>query len=187
MNLPNILTVFRLVLTPIFIISYFGAGNSPVKIVCLIIFVLAAITDVLDGFIARRFNLVTKFGKLADPLADKLMQLSALSCLAFDGRIKLWILIVFAVKEIILILGSLNLLKSDFVVQSRWTGKISTIVLFLCVSAMLLFDKNVFPDYYVTVAMTFSIIVTIVAFFDYALTVNSLKKQSTQAKFKEKM
>ncbi len=168
MNIPNALTIIRLFLVPVFVFLYGNGDDESTRIAAAIIFVVAALTDILDGYIARKYNKITDFGKLADPVADKLMQLSAIGCLALNGRIALWILALFAVKEIVMILGGLSLLKEKFVVQSKWSGKIATVVLFICVVIILVTDGISLPEHYATMLMTVSIIVTIIAFFDYA-------------------
>lgn len=168
MNLPNVLTIIRLFLVPVFILVYSGGDTLSSRLLAALIFLLASVTDVLDGYIARKYNKVTDFGKLADPVADKLMQLSAIACLALHNRIAMWILGLFVLKEAILILGGLNLLKDKFVVQSKWSGKIATIILFLCVMIIIATDSAVLSKKYATMIMTVSMAATVFAFFDYA-------------------
>ena len=167
MNIPNALTILRLFLVPVFVFVYRIDNSLAIRIASASIFLLASITDVLDGFLARKYNLITDFGKLADPVADKLMQLSVVTCLTVNNRISLWILAVFAFKEAVLILGGLNLLKEKFVVQSKWSGKIATVILFLCVTAILVTDEASLPKRKATVMMTVSLFFTALAFFDY--------------------
>lgn len=167
MNVPNALTILRLFLVPIFVFTYMLSGDTTTRVVAASIFVLASATDVLDGYIARKYNKITDFGKLADPVADKLMQLCAIGCLAFSGRISMWILAVFAFKETVLILGGLNLLKEKFVVQSKWSGKIATVILFICVVVIMITDEKTLSCYHASMIMTISLIVTAGAFFDY--------------------
>lgn len=167
MNIPNALTILRLFLVPVFIFTYNMSGDLSTRIVAAFIFVLASATDVLDGYIARKYNKITDFGKLADPVADKLMQLSAIGCLAFNNRISMWILAVFMFKEAVLILGGLNLLKEKFVVQSKRSGKIATVILFLCVVVVLVADEQILSKAQATLIMTVSLGFTALAFFDY--------------------
>ena len=168
MNLPNILTIIRLFLVPVFILTYTAGDDTAVRVSAAAIFFIASATDVLDGYIARKYNKITDFGKLADPVADKLMQLSAIGCLAINKRISMWILVLFIVKEVIMILGGINLLKEKFVVQSKWSGKIATVILFACVMIILATDEQTLPEHYATSLMCCSIVATIIAFFDYA-------------------
>ena len=99
MNIPNMLTLFRLFLIPVFILVFFSnMANSLMAAVG--IFLLAGLTDVLDGYIARKYNLITKWGIVMDPLSDKLMLLTVLSCLVITSYAPVWILMVVAAKEI---------------------------------------------------------------------------------------
>ena len=125
MNIPNILTLVRFCLVPFFGYCLYNEQF----VAATILFVAACVTDILDGFIARKFNLVTPFGKLADPLADKLMQLTALTILSLQSIIPLPVLIIVLAKEIFMILGSILLYKRvNFVVQANWYGKMTTVI-----------------------------------------------------------
>lgn len=168
MNLPNVLTIIRLFLVPVFVFVYkYDSSDLNIRVIAAAIFIIASATDVLDGYIARKYNQITDFGKLADPVADKLMQLSVIGCLALDNRISMWILVVFAFKEAVLILGGLNLLKEKFVVHSKWSGKIATAILFLCVVVILVTDETQLSKFQCTVIMSVSLGFTAIAFFDY--------------------
>ncbi len=125
LNVPNALTTLRLLMVPLFIVWYLRASY----IAALIVFVLACLTDILDGKIARKYNLVTDFGKLTDPLADKLMQVSMLFCLVSSGNLMLWVPIVYIVKELMMVIGGAVLLKKKVVVKANWTGKLATVLL----------------------------------------------------------
>ena len=108
-HVPNILTMIRFLLIPVII--YFLAINQ--YIVGLILFVISGITDVIDGAIARKFNFITDFGKLMDPLADKLTQISVLATLMVKGIIPIWILVIVIVKEAVMIAGASFLYGRD--------------------------------------------------------------------------
>ena len=104
MNLPNIITIFRMILIPIFIYVF----HSDIENSLLwsgLIFLVAGISDVADGYIARKYNLTSKFGAILDPLADKLMSFTVLSTYTFVGLIPVWILILLTIKELLLIIG----------------------------------------------------------------------------------
>lgn len=105
MNLPNILTILRFVLVPVFA-AIFLSHLKYNYLIALSIFLLSGLTDVLDGFIARRYNMITQFGKLFDPLADKLMILTVLWCLVLKEYIPSWVFYIVLAKEIFMILGS---------------------------------------------------------------------------------
>ncbi len=125
-NLPNILTLFRMCLIPVFAALYYN-GMQPLA---LIVYLLAGATDVLDGYLARKWNQITSFGKLMDPLADKLMNLTMIFCLTHTGYIPVWVLIVLLAKELLMVAGSLALLKGlrgeKVVVMANWAGKAAT-------------------------------------------------------------
>jgi cardiolipin synthase len=133
MNLPNALTALRMALIPLFVWAFYQVGPG----VALVIYLLAAATDWLDGFLARRWNQVTSFGKLADPLADKLMLLTMLFCMGQSGRVPWWVLGVMLGKELLMVIGSVFLLKRhNVVVMANWLGKTATVAFILAVVAV---------------------------------------------------
>ncbi len=136
-NIPNILTIIRFLLIPI-IIFYIFTGNF---IMAFIFFTISGFTDVADGFIARRFNLVSNFGKLMDPLADKLTTISTLASLYLTHIIPIWILIIVLLKELIMISGASFLYGKDVVVYSRWYGKLATVLFFIAIIFSLLLKQ----------------------------------------------
>ena len=142
--LPNALTILRFILIPV-IIFYIFTGNY---ILALIFFTISAITDVADGFIARKYNFVSNFGKLMDPLADKLTQITTLASLVLVHIIPIWILIIVLSKEFIMIIGASYLYGKDVVVYSKWYGKLSTVLLYLAIVASLLIKQFDLPEFY---------------------------------------
>jgi CDP-diacylglycerol--glycerol-3-phosphate 3-phosphatidyltransferase len=122
MNLPNALTLARVALIPVFIVLlmqghyYISAG----------VFIVASATDALDGYIARRKNLVTNFGKLMDPLADKLLVVSALICLTALGKIAFWMVIVILAREFTITGLRSVAASSGVVLAAGWSGKVKT-------------------------------------------------------------
>lgn len=128
-HVPNILTIIRFFLIPI-IISYLLEGNY---IAAFIFLTISGLTDVLDGFIARKFNFITNFGKLIDPLADKATQISVLTVLTIQNVIPSWILIIVIVKEFAMIAGASFLYGKEFVVSSKWYGKLSTVLFYVAI------------------------------------------------------
>ena len=111
MNLPNKLTTFRVVLIPFFVVFMLADVTAYDKWIALAVFIIASLTDLLDGYIARKYNLVTNFGKFMDPLADKLLVCSALICLVALSRIPAWIVIVIIAREFII--SGFRLVASD--------------------------------------------------------------------------
>lgn len=128
-HVPNILTIIRFLLIPFII--YFLAINQ--YIVGVILFIISGITDVVDGAIARKFNFITDFGKLMDPLADKLTQISVLATLMIKELIPVWILAIVIAKEAVMIAGASFLYGRDVVVSSKWFGKLATVLFFIAI------------------------------------------------------
>ena len=128
-HIPNILTISRFFLIP-FIIYFLILDNYPLAFIFL---TLSALTDVLDGFIARKFNFITNFGKLIDPLADKATQISVLITLTFKDVIPFWMILVVALKEAAMIAGASFLYGKELVVSSKWYGKLSTVLFYIAI------------------------------------------------------
>ena len=133
LNIPNILTLIRIVLIPAFIALYYGGQTA----LAFAVYIAACLTDAADGYLARKMNQISSFGKLMDPLADKLMQLSMIFCLASTGYVPWWVLCVLLAKEIVMVTGGTLLLKKrDVVVMSNWFGKTATVLLILAIAAI---------------------------------------------------
>lgn len=138
MNLPNKLTLGRMIAVPFFIALYMMGYYLP----ALILFILASLTDMLDGQIARKYNLVTNFGKIMDPLADKILVYSAFCLMVGDGIIPAWILIIILAREF-LIAGMRTVAASDgIVIAADMSGKIKTVLQMIAVP-LLIFYKAV--------------------------------------------
>lgn len=155
-HVPNILTVVRLIFVPI-IILFLSMDNY---LLAFITFTLSAITDIADGIIARKFNAISDFGKLMDPLADKLTQISVLLTLTIKEIIPFWIISVLLIKELILIIGASFLYGKQLVVSSKWYGKLTTVILYLAVVssfAIKAFDLPHFDLYLYYIAILFAI------------------------------
>lgn len=136
MNIPNALTIIRLLLIPGFAYYFFSPMKYGVRI-AVVIFVIAGLTDILDGFIARRYNLITRLGIVLDPLADKLMLLTVLISITIKNQIPFWIIVVVAAKETLLMLGAINLLNDhDIVVPANRVGKLSTVAFYIAILAV---------------------------------------------------
>lgn len=167
-HIPNVLTIFRFILIPFIIIFLLQERY----IEALIFLVVSGITDVLDGFIARKFNFITNFGKLVDPLADKATQISVLLTLTIMNIIPLWILIIVMIKEILMIVGAAFLYGKELVVSSKWYGKCATVLFYTaigCSFVIRLFNIPLNFDlyvYYIALAFTvFSLFMYFEAFY----------------------
>ena len=168
MNLPNRLTLFRVILIPFFVFfllaPYFtGYGNY----IAVTVFIVASITDFLDGHIARKRNLVTNFGKFMDPLADKLLVCSALICLIELDRLPAWIVIIIIAREFII--SGFRLIASDngVVIAASYWGKFKTTFQMLMVIVLILdIPHPVF--YWLGVILTYvSLALTVISLIDY--------------------
>lgn len=162
MNIPNLLTVFRLFLIPIFVIVFFSNITNSL-LWPTFIFLLAGFTDILDGYIARKFKIVTKWGTAMDPLADKLMLLTVLCCLVIKQYIPLWILIVVATKDIFMIISATFLYKEDGVIPANIFGKLSTLLFYISIFT-LAFNK-VLGSYILYAA----VVSTLIALANYSI------------------
>ncbi|URZ02962.1 CDP-diacylglycerol--glycerol-3-phosphate 3-phosphatidyltransferase [Clostridium felsineum] len=162
MNIPNLLTLFRLFLIPCFIFAFFSNSNN-----CLInsaiIFFTAGFTDILDGYIARKFNEITKYGTVLDPLADKLMLLTVLTCLSIKGYIPILILIIMLAKEFSMIIIGIFLYGKNIVIPANIWGKISTLIFYVAI-LFFVFDKT-FGTYILYLALLGAVI----AYINYFL------------------
>ena len=167
-HVPNLLTILRFVLIPFIFIDIMNENY----ISAFIVFTVSGITDMLDGFIARKFNFITDFGKLIDPLADKSTQVCVLLSLALKNIVPLWILLIVFLKEVIMIAGASFLYGKELVVSSKWYGKLATVIFYVAIVSSLAvkyfnisfqFDTYL---YYLALVMTlFSLVMYINAFY----------------------
>ena len=127
LNLPNALTILRLLLIPVFVLLIFRDQ----MMWALAVFVFASLTDILDGWIARKYSLITDFGKLADPLADKLMVLSVMVSLGVKGIAPWSAILILFIKEALMMLGGLLLLRKKVVVSALPAGKAAQFIMVL--------------------------------------------------------
>lgn len=132
MNIPNILTIIRLLLVPAFILVFFSEMPNAM-IISFLIFLFAGLTDFLDGYIARKYHLVTKWGSIADPLADKLMSITVLLSLTIKEIIPIWVLIIIMAKELLMIIGGAILYKKGTYVPAKIYGKAATVLFYVAV------------------------------------------------------
>jgi len=137
MNLPNILTSVRFALVPLFIGVFFSSLENSLNY-SVMIFIIAGITDVLDGYIARKYNIITKWGQAMDPLADKLMQLTVLVCFTIKNFVPIWVIIIYGIKEVSMIFGGIMMYtkKDKLVIPANSYGKIATVVFYIAILAI---------------------------------------------------
>ena len=159
---------------PLFVYSYFEYDGYPQCFIAAGIYALAWLTDALDGYLARRFNWITDVGKILDPLADKLMQITAAVCFTVDNIIFLALLIPIVIKELAMLIGGILVIKRQKVVtQAKWYGKLATIVLFVCAFLRIIVRGNAILDIIICVIM---ISMLIFSFLMYYLKVYKAKQ-----------
>ncbi len=164
MNLPNKLTCLRMVLIPVFLV-FFYAPFSAGRYIALVIFIAASLTDTADGYIARKYDLVTDFGKFMDPLADKLLVCSALICLVDSEEIAGWVVIIIIAREFIISGFRLVAADNGIVIAASWWGKIKTIVQMALIIIMLL---NIPALRVLEIVLTVAaVVLTIISLVDY--------------------
>lgn len=167
MNLPNKLTILRVVMIPFFVVfMLINIGGSAGKWIALAIFVVASLTDMLDGKIARKHNLVTNFGKFMDPLADKLLVSAAMICLVEKNMLAGWIVIVIISREFII--SGFRLIASDngIVIAASYWGKFKT-VFQMAMIIVLIADLGGVFDIIGQVLVWIALALTIISLVDY--------------------
>ena len=165
MNLPNKLTMFRVILIPFFVVFLLVDITSYDKWIALGIFIIASLTDLLDGKIARKYNLVTNFGKFMDPLADKLLVCSALICLVELAKIPAWIVTIIIAREFII--SGFRLVASDngVVIAASYWGKFKTTfqIIMICLMIADIAQLQILT----MIVMWIAVVLTVVSLVDY--------------------
>ncbi|MBQ9867046.1 MAG: CDP-diacylglycerol--glycerol-3-phosphate 3-phosphatidyltransferase [Lachnospiraceae bacterium] len=166
MNLPNKLTILRVLLIPfyIFFLMTDVAGGAS-KWIALAIFVVASLTDFLDGYIARKYKLITNFGKFMDPLADKLLVCSAMICFVELGRMPSWIVVIIIAREFVISGFRLIAVEQGRVIAAGWWGKFKTAFTMFMVIAMTVNIKEI--EIVTIVLMYISLALTLISLVDY--------------------
>lgn len=156
-HVPNALTILRFILIPFIILALVNDNYF----LTFILLTVSGLTDVLDGYIARKFNLITNFGKLIDPLADKTTQISILGTLALKSIIPIWMIVILFLKEFIMIAGASFLYGKELVVSSKWYGKLATVLFYIAIVISLAIKyfniKFKFDIYFYYLALIFTI------------------------------
>ena len=180
MNLPNKLTILRVLMIPFFVLFMLmditGAAD---KWIAVALFVVASFTDFLDGYIARKYNLVSNFGKFMDPLADKLLVSAAMICLVEMGRLPAWIVIVIISREFII--SGFRLIASDngVVIAASYWGKFKTVFQMAMIIVLICNLGGVF-GIVETVLIWISVILTIVSLVDYIVKNSNVLKDGNK-------
>lgn len=175
-SIPNMLSFLRILLIPFFIIAYIRAVNPKDYYFATAIIVLSGLTDFIDGFIARKFHMITDVGKVLDPIADKLTQTAILLALMFHIRFMIVVMIVFAVKEITMGIISFQLLKQGKKLDGAlWFGKISTAVFYTMMVIII-----AFPNLNIWITNLMITIILIFLLFSFAMYLQVLLKMKRE-------
>ena len=173
MNLPNKLTIFRVILIVPFIIlllggqaGWFGENTFVTDMIALAIFIIASLTDLIDGKIARIYNLITDFGKFMDPLADKLLVCSAMIALIEMNRIPSWVVIIIIAREFIISGFRLVAVDNGIVIAAGWWGKAKTISQMIMIILLIANFGGVF-DILETTFIYIAVVLTVISLVDY--------------------
>ena len=169
MNLPNKLTVLRVIMIPFFVFFLLleNGANPTWRYLSAAIFIVASFTDLLDGKIARKYNLVTNFGKFMDPLADKLLVCSALICLIQLEQLPAWMVIIIISREFII--SGFRLVASDngVVIAASYWGKFKTVSQMILIILMIMDIQNTIFQTLITVFLVIAVTLTIISLVDY--------------------
>lgn len=140
LTIPNILSYVRIILVPFIVWSYWQLRMYHLSAALI---VLSGLTDCVDGYIARHYNMITDFGKIIDPIADKLTQITVVACLAYRYQLMFVLIGVLIFKELFVgVMGFAVLKVTDIVDGSRWYGKVATILFYLIITILLLFEMS---------------------------------------------
>lgn len=154
-NVPNILSSFRICLVPLFVVLFILEYYIP----SVLVVILSAITDIADGYIARKYSLVSVTGQVLDPLADKLMQLSIIIVLWIKELIPVWAICIIAGKELVMILGGciLYFFKKKSAIPAMWYGKVSTTLFYFTVIYIILFRESTISSVLIAITVCFMV------------------------------
>ena len=168
MNLPSKLTIGRIIIIPFFVFTLLRSNTSDtMKIIALILFLLASITDLLDGYLARARNEITSFGKFADPIADKLMVCSALICFVQLGSLPAWIAIIVVCREIIISGIRLVAVEKGVVIAASVWGKLKTDCQVVCCILLIINQPHI--KFINNLFIVIMLVLTIISMVDYII------------------
>ena len=179
LNLPNVLTLLRILAVPVVVVALLD-GTPNGDMLAAVVFALAALTDGLDGYIARSRDSVTTFGKLMDPLADKLLITAALISLVSLDRLPAWVAMVIIAREFAI--TGLRSIAADrgVVIAASWMGKVKTVLQIAAVFALIIFNP---APLWVDILMYLALAATVISGFDYFF---GLRKRIEEQRMKEK-
>ncbi|MDX6686459.1 MAG: CDP-diacylglycerol---glycerol-3-phosphate 3-phosphatidyltransferase [Baekduia sp.] len=163
LNLPNVLTVVRILLVPVLVVALLGE-TADGDLLAAIVFAAASATDALDGYLARARNSITSFGKLMDPIADKLLVIAALFALVSLGRLEAWIAMVIVARELAVTVTRMGATTQGVIIPAAGWGKIKTIVQVMAIFFLIAFDPT---PLWVDLLVYAAVAVTVISGIDY--------------------
>ena len=164
--IPNILTYVRILLVPVFVIVYMCADTVSAHVWSIVIVAVSALTDIVDGLIARKCNMITDLGKIIDPIADKAMQFAMLFCVVYKYHWVAVLIVIYGVKELVsLAFSGFLFSKGKHIKGAMWCGKICTVILYGVMLALIAFPN--INSHVVTILIGFSAAFMLLAFFVY--------------------
>ena len=178
MNLPNKLTVFRVILIPFFVaVLLIWPEDLTYRLIADAIFIVASLTDMLDGKIARKYNLVTNFGKFMDPLADKLLVCSAMICLIALNQVPAWVVIIIIAREFIISGFRLVAANNNVVIAANYWGKFKTVFQMFMIIVMVANFNNFYWQLLGNIFMWIALALTIISLVVYIYQNRSVLKE----------
>lgn len=171
-TIPNILSIIRILLVPVIVWMYFNESADNHYLIAFMLVIISALTDVCDGIIARKFNLITDVGKILDPIADKLTQFAVVFCIAWNYKLMMVVAVAIFAKELLMLVGAVIFVRDgNQTPYARWWGKITTVVLYATMLLFILADfiNFVIPDYITVTAVALCVAFLAFSFLNYAL------------------
>ena len=170
MNTPNKLTIARMIIVPFLVIFLLtGWGGEANRYISLTLFVVASVTDWFDGYLARKNNLVTNFGKFMDPLADKLLVCSAMICMIDLKRLPAWFVIIIIAREFIISGFRLIAAENGIVIAANYWGKFKTVSQMIMIILMIMDIQNGAFQTLITVFIVIAVALTLISLADYIM------------------
>ena len=166
MNLPNKLSIIRVALIPVIVVLLYQQSDA-CRIIAGALFIIASLTDFLDGYIARKYNLVTNFGKFIDPVADKLLVLTTLIMLLHRGQTEAWIIIIILCRELAVDGLRLVAVTQEKVIAASPFGKIKTTCQMIMITAAILLNQSAFSTWYMIILTAAAVVMTLFSAVDY--------------------
>lgn len=175
LNLPNFLTVVRILLVPVLVVALLGeTGND---VLAAIVFAAASVTDALDGYLARSRNAITSFGKLMDPIADKLLVVAALFALVSLGRLEAWIAMVIVTRELAVTITRMVATAQGVIIPAAGWGKIKTMVQVAAIFFLIAFDPT---PLWVDLLVYAAVGVTVISGIDYFFGLRRIMREADE-------